>query len=93
MMEINVTEDGKIMEVLIDGDDYIGQQCKKHSKVASSRACKIGLVMKVKTQWHSKNICMSGPKSTIQREKKEIPKIKVIMDNNPQYEFQQTRSW
>jgi hypothetical protein len=34
---------------------------------------------------------MSGPKSTIQGEKKEIPKIKVIMDNNPQYGFQQTR--
>jgi hypothetical protein len=47
MMAMDVTNDGKSMEVLVEGDNNVEQPCKKHSKVASSKACKTRLVMEV----------------------------------------------
>jgi len=48
MMGMDVTDDGKSMEALVEGDNDVGQPWKKHSKVASSKVYKIRLVMEVK---------------------------------------------
>jgi len=74
MMEMDVTDHGKSMEVLFKGVNDAKKPCKKHSKVDSSKAYKTRLVMELNTQWHSKNICMSVPKSTTQNAKREVPK-------------------
>lgn len=50
MMTMDVTNDGKIMEVLFEGDIDVEQLCKKHfENVANSKAYKIRLVMEVNT--------------------------------------------
>jgi hypothetical protein len=50
MMAMDVIDDNKSMEILVEGVGDDGSPCKKHSKVASSKACKTKLGMEVKPQ-------------------------------------------
>jgi len=96
MMAMDVTDDCKSMEVLIEGDNNVEQLCKEHSKVVSSKVCKTRLtrIPKVHQFWcptnHWKeNITLFSTPKTRQKMGSSLESYgKHIVDN-----LQNTINW